>query len=363
MAKALKIDALQKRFPIVDGEVRAVDGISLEVEEGEFFTFLGPSGCGKTTTLRCIAGLESPDNGEISIGDKLVFSSAQGVSIPTHRRPISMVFQSYAIWPHMNVFENAVLPLKVDSKGLSSRQISDKVSEVLHLVRLAGLEDRPATQLSGGQQQRLALARAILREPRLILLDEPLSNLDAKLRQQMRLELRELMTHLKITCIYVTHDQSEALSMSSRIAVIFNGRIIQLSNPTDLYTKPTNKQVADFIGNTNFIESTVAQSNYLNTTIGSFKCTRMADGLMQGSRAVMAIRPENVDPHRTRPQGNSIVEGKVEVTSFLGEHVDFWVRVKEDLIQVRSHHSFDPVKGEFLFLRFPPEYCIGISPD
>ena len=363
MATALKIDALEKRFSIKDGEVRAIDGISLAVEEGEFFTFLGPSGCGKTTTLRCIAGLESPDAGEITIGDQLVFSSARKIAIPTHKRPISMVFQSYAIWPHMTVFENAVLPLKVDSKGLSSRQISEKVTEVLRLVRMQGLEDRPATQLSGGQQQRLALARAILREPRLILLDEPLSNLDAKLRQQMRLELRELMEHLKITSIYVTHDQSEALSMSTRIAVILNGKIMQVSVPTDLYTRPVNKQVADFIGNTNFLEATVAHGTCLRTTIGSFACTGLADELSDGSRAVMAIRPENIEPHRSAPDGNNVVQGKVEITSFLGEYVDFWVGVGGAFIQVRSHHSFHPVKGEPLFLRFPPEYCFGISPN
>jgi len=363
LAIALKIEALRKRFTVKEGEVRAVDGISFEVEEGEFFTFLGPSGCGKTTTLRCIAGLEAPDSGEITIGDRLVYSSTQGVAIPTHRRPISMVFQSYAIWPHMTVFENAVLPLKVDKKGLSTRQIMDKVEAILKLVRLEGLEDRPATHLSGGQQQRLALARAVLREPRLILLDEPLSNLDAKLRQQMRLELRGLMDHLKITCIYVTHDQSEALSMSSRIAVILNGQIIQLSNPTDLYTRPINKLVADFIGNTNFFDATVADTNLLKTMIGTFQCTSLADDLSQGSQAVMAIRPENVEPHRSQPNANNVVQGKVEITSFLGEHVDFWVAVKDKFIQVRFHHSFSPVRGELLFLRFPPEYCIGIAPD
>ncbi|NIO10101.1 MAG: ATP-binding cassette domain-containing protein [Deltaproteobacteria bacterium] len=352
-----------KRFPVKDGEVRAVDGISLEVEEGEFFTLLGPSGCGKTTTLRCIAGLETPDSGEISIGDSRVFSSVKGIARPTHKRPISMVFQSYAIWPHMSVFENAVLPLRVDKKGLSNREISEKVKAVLQLVRLEGLEDRPATHLSGGQQQRLALARAVLREPKLILLDEPLSNLDAKLRQQMRIELRQLMDHLKITSIYVTHDQSEALSMSTRIAVILNGQIIQLSNPTDLYTRPINKLVADFIGNTNFIDATVTDGGGLKTVIGTFQCTSVADNLTRGSQAVMAIRPENVEPHRSQPNGNNVVQGRVEITSFLGEHVDFWVGVQNKLIQVRAHHSFTPDKGELVFLRLPSQYCIGIAPD
>src|SRR5205823_12558032 len=216
------------------------------VPEGKFYTLLGPSGCGKTTTLRCLAGLESPDSGEIEIAGQVVYSSRTGALVRPDHRPIGMVFQNYAIWPHMNVFENVAFPLRVSERPPSRDETRRMVTEALALVGLEGLEDRPAPQLSGGQQQRLALARALVRKPKLLLLDEPLSNLDAKLRQRMRIELRELQRRLRITTIYVTHDQAEALFLSHRVAVMQNGRIAQEGRPRDLYASPSSGFVADF---------------------------------------------------------------------------------------------------------------------
>jgi ABC-type sugar transport system ATPase subunit len=221
----LTVRDLQKDFVTDKAPVRAVDSVSFNVPAGEFYTLLGPSGCGKTTTLQCIAGLEMPDAGEITLGDNLVFSRNANLVVPAHRRDIGMVFQSYAIWPHMTVFENVAFPLLHGRRRVSRSSVNDRVMKTLQLVQLAGLENRPAPFLSGGQQQRVALARAVVDEPKVLLLDEPLSNLDAKLREEMRFELRDLVLRLHITTLYVTHDQIEALSMSDRIAVMSNGKI------------------------------------------------------------------------------------------------------------------------------------------
>jgi iron(III) transport system ATP-binding protein len=218
--------------------VRAADDVTFDVPEGTFFTLLGPSGCGKTTTLRSIAGLERPVSGEIRIGEAVVFSGERRVFVPPNRRNIGMVFQSYAIWPHMNVFENAAFPLKVGSARLSKAAIDERVNRVLAAVGLADFAGREATRLSGGQQQRLALARALVMEPKLLLLDEPLSNLDAKLRQRMRFELKRLQRELGVTTVYVTHDQNEALALSRQIAVMNAGRIVQVGTPREIYESP-----------------------------------------------------------------------------------------------------------------------------
>ena len=228
----LQVTTLRKTFLTDRGDVRAVEDISFDVEDGRFFTLLGPSGCGKTTTLRCVAGLERPESGTIRLDDHTL--SGSGHFVPTHARDIGMVFQSYAIWPHLSVFENVAFPLRVSERAPSRAETRRLVEEALALVGLEGLEDRPAPQLSGGQQQRLALARALVRRPKLLLLDEPLSNLDAKLRERMRIELRQLQRRLGITTVYVTHDQGEALFLSHRIAVMQAGKIVQEGAPRDL---------------------------------------------------------------------------------------------------------------------------------
>jgi iron(III) transport system ATP-binding protein len=242
--------------------VFAVNDVSFEVAEGELFTLLGPSGCGKTTTLRSIAGLEKPDAGRIAVGDRVLFQRRDGgkeVNVPANQRQLGMVFQSYAIWPHMTVFDNVAFPLQVvpRNRRLGKAEIGERVTRVLETMELRNYADRQATKLSGGQQQRLALARAIVIEPSLLLLDEPLSNLDAKLRESLRYELKRLQRELGITSVYVTHGQIEALALSSHIAVMRDGDIVQLGKPREVYENPSNKFVAEFIGTSNFIQGMV----------------------------------------------------------------------------------------------------------
>src|SRR5262245_6887942 len=240
----LQLAAVRKLF----GTVPAVDGVSLDIERGEIFTLLGPSGCGKTTTLRLVAGLERPDGGEITLRDRLVASVPRRTFVAPHKRNLGMVFQSYAIWPHMTVLENVAYPLEL--RGIRRGAARERVARVLDLVGLGGLEARQATLLSGGQMQRLALCRALVYEPDLLLLDEPFSNLDAKLREQMRIELRLLQRRLGITVLFVTHDQIEALSLSDRIAVMQGGRVEQVGAPRSLYDRPVSAFVRDFLGQT-----------------------------------------------------------------------------------------------------------------
>ena len=228
-----------------------IDGIGFEVKEGECYALLGPSGCGKTTTLRCVAGLERADAGVIRIGREVVSDPAAGVFVPVHRRPIGMVFQSYAIWPHLDVFENVAYPLRVQRPRVAKAEISDRVMDVLRLVNMEDFVRRPATRLSGGQQQRVALARAIVRRPALLLLDEPLSNLDARLRETMRKELADLISRIGVTAMFVTHDQSEAFSLAQRIAVMDRGHIVQEGTPRQIYGRPRTPFVARFLGSAN----------------------------------------------------------------------------------------------------------------
>jgi ABC-type Fe3+/spermidine/putrescine transport system ATPase subunit len=246
-AAHIEVENLAVRY----GSVAAVGGVSFRVEPGEQLTLLGPSGCGKTTTLRAIAGLERPSEGAIRIGGTIVYSSAAGINVPAEKRGLSMVFQSYAIWPHMSVFDNVAYGLRV--RRASAQEIDTKVRDALALVQMAGFEQRPASQLSGGQQQRVALARACVFSPAVLLFDEPLSNLDAKLRADMRIELRELQHRLGVTSVYVTHDLEEALAMSDRIVVMRNGGIEQIGSPSDIYNLPRNAFVADFVGSSNLI--------------------------------------------------------------------------------------------------------------
>ena len=246
---AVGIEHVDKRF----GAVRAVDDVSLAVPDGRLLTLLGPSGCGKTTTLRMIAGLEQNDAGRIAIGDRVVSDPAAGVFVAPERREIGMVFQSYAIWPHMTVFANVAYPLQVRRR--SAVEVRERVEGALRLMEMAHLADRPATALSGGQQQRVAIARALVFQPRVLLMDEPLSNLDAKLREQMRVEIRSLQQRLGITTVYVTHDQEEAMVLSDEIAVMHEGRVLQIADPQTIYTRPANRTVAAFVGAPNLLQA------------------------------------------------------------------------------------------------------------
>src|SRR3954453_7276774 len=307
--------------------VQAVHDVSFEVEDGKLFTLLGPSGCGKTTTLRCIAGLEMPDRGEIAIDDRVLFSSERRVRVPANERGLGMVFQSYAIWPHMNVFKNVAFPLQVlpRRERPSKRELRERVERSLAVVQLDHLAGRQATDLSGGQQQRLALARALVLQPPLLLLDEPLSNLDAKLREEMRFELKRLQRELGITGIYVTHDQVEALAMSNRLAVMRTGRIEQIGRPREIYEAPSSRFVADFIGTSNFIDGIVEAHE------GDRYRVKTDDGVVSGpsdaefavgSPVVVAARPEPLElSPGTNGVGPNYWSGRVEARAFLGEVV------------------------------------------
>ena len=245
----VRVESVSKRF----GIVRAVDGVSLSVADGRLLTLLGPSGCGKTTTLRMIAGLEHNDSGRITIGDRLVSDPASGLFVAPERREIGMVFQSYAIWPHMTVFANVAYPLEVRRRPAA--EVRERVQGALRLMEMEHLAERPAPALSGGQQQRVAIARALVFQPRVLLMDEPLSNLDAKLREQMRVELRALQQRLGITTVYVTHDQEEAMVLSDEIAMMHEGRVLQVAAPETIYTRPATRTVAAFFGSPNLLEA------------------------------------------------------------------------------------------------------------
>ena len=257
----LSVKGLNTEYPTDRGPVRAARDVAFEVPQGTLFTLLGPSGCGKTTTLRSIAGLERPQSGEITLGRRVLYSSASRTFIAPNERNIGMVFQSYAIWPHMSVFENAAFPLQVGRRKLSTTDIRAKVMRVLGIVAMDHLADRPATNLSGGQQQRLALARALVMGPQLLLLDEPMSNLDAKLRERMRFELKQIQRETGVTTVYVTHDQAEALALSHEVAVMKEGRFIQIGTPREIYERPRSRFVADFIGRTNLLEAKVVAAD------------------------------------------------------------------------------------------------------
>jgi iron(III) transport system ATP-binding protein len=363
----LNVTGLYTEYPNDRGQpVKAAQDVAFEVPEGKLFTLLGPSGCGKTTTLRSIAGLERPLAGEITVEGSVVYSSAKKVFVAPNQRNFGMVFQSYAIWPHMNVFQNAAFPLQVRSSRPSDKVIRDKVMSVLSAVGLQDLADRDATRLSGGQQQRLALARAIAMEPRLLLLDEPLSNLDAKLREKMRFELKRLQSEFKLTTVYVTHDQSEALALSHQIAVMNEGRIVQVGTPREIYESPRNQFVADFVGTSNFIDAKVSSSQSepghyrMTTAIGDLD-SRSADKLSNGDKAVIAIRPEDVSLFEAAPAGGiNACHGRVEAKVFLGECVDFQVRVGETLLLARAHPSLRTPVGEMVYITMNPDKCIAI---
>ncbi len=356
----LQVEDLGKEFAGVGGaRIAAVRDVALSVPEGRLLTLLGPSGCGKTTTLRCIAGLERPDRGRIVLGGRVVFDSETGVFVPPAERGIGMVFQSYAIWPHMSVFENVAFPLRVSRLHRYSRSdIAQRVKTALETVRLGGFEERRATQLSGGQQQRLALARGLVAEPRLILLDEPLSNLDAKLREQMRFELKRLQMKLDLTAVYVTHDQAEALALSDEIAVFNQGHIVQRGTPLEIYRHPNSEFVADFIGSTNFLRGTVRKAAAVGAvgeveTQQGVLATTFAAPLTAGARAIVSIRPEDIG---LAADGEG-VPGTVGARVFLGEVIDYLIAVKGQELRVRhrARREYDYPVGASVVLSLPPE--------
>ena len=366
----LRVERLTKIFDnATDAIAGGIRDASFALEPGAFFTMLGPSGCGKTTTLRCIAGLETPDGGAISVDGRTLFDGASGINVAVEQRAVGMVFQSYAIWPHMTVAENVAFPLTVAKHRRYSRdEIAAAVARALAIVDLDGFQERPAPRLSGGQQQRVALARAIVHEPRLLLLDEPLSNLDAQLREEMRGELKRLQSKIGITTVYVTHDQSEALALSDQIAVIDQGRIRQIGSPQDIYFRPANPFVARFVGATNLLGGRLVGSangrGEVEVLSGrQIKCV-VPQAVDDPSAVSVSIRPESI---RLVPRGDGVaaagencLAGRISGVTFLGaaRRVD----ILSDGVSLQVTAPADlplPADGE-VFLLFAAERAVAL---
>lgn len=344
------------------GDVLAVDDVSLDVEKGEFVTLLGPSGCGKTTTLRMVAGLEQNSAGRILIEDRVVSDADKNFFLPPDRRRLGMVFQSYAIWPHMTVFDNVAYPLQV--RGVAKDIIRERVAKTLHFVQLDGFEGRPATKLSGGQQQRVALARALVAEPKVILFDEPLSNLDAKLREETRKELRAFLGKLQITAVYVTHDRVEALALSDSIAVMRAGQIVEIGTPKKIYFDADHKFVADFIGRANLVKARVRgeEGGYtmVDCALGSIACQRR--DVEAGSEATLCIRPEfiRIVGGEARAAKN-LVNGRIESLVFVGEANEAEIRVGDELLLAKIDPDAKLEVGDAVSFTLDPAHCLLVA--
>jgi iron(III) transport system ATP-binding protein len=373
-ATMLRVEHLSKEFSSTKRgqKVRAVDDVSFEVQEGQFLTLLGPSGCGKTTTLRCIAGLERPQGGQITVADRVLWSAERGVFVQPNDRAIGMVFQSYAIWPHMNVFENVAFPLRVSKARIGRAELTERVERALAVVELDHLAGRYATQMSGGQQQRLALARALVIRPTLLLLDEPLSNLDAKLRESLRFELKRLQREWGITTVYVTHDQAEALSLSNVVAVMRHGSISQFGKPTDVYEHPATRFVADFVGTTNFLDGVLDGTGpsglpVVRTAVGDLE-VRRAEGVAVGQPCSVSVRPEHLllDDHadgsgRSPGGTRNSWEGVVRTRLFMGEYMDYELAVGGDVVlRCRTPADRRWSTGKPVSVTIPAEHCVAL---
>jgi iron(III) transport system ATP-binding protein len=359
----VEVQGLVKYF----GEDRAVDDVSFSVPKGKFLTLLGPSGCGKTTTLMSIAGLHAINAGRISVGGIVYTAPAESRFMPPEKRDIGMVFQSYAIWPHMTVAQNVAYPLEI--RKVKRAEIETRVDEVLRLVGLCAMADKLATQLSGGQQQRAALARAIVSQPRLLLFDEPLSNLDLKLREQMRVELKRIQREVGITSIYVTHDQAEALVMSDEIIVMSKGRIQQKAGPREIYARPVNAYVSNFIGAANLLKGRVTKvtapgRGEVEIAAGGrtvqLSCL-LGAGVAAGAETVISVRPENIEAMLHNGGGPNL-EGEVIQAIFLGNCVDCRIRWGEFEWKVMAHPRTELKAGEKVYLRLDPEHTLAVLP-
>jgi iron(III) transport system ATP-binding protein len=354
-----------------DAQAGGVREVSFELPTGTFFTLLGPSGCGKTTTLRCIAGLERPDNGRIAVADRVLFDHSGGIAVPMNHRGIGMVFQSYAIWPHMTVFENIAFPLRVaKDRRYGREEIRKSVAVALATVGLDGYGERPATRLSGGQQQRVALARAIVHRPQLLLLDEPLSNLDAALREEMRVELRRLQRQIGVTTIYVTHDQNEALAMSDRIAVMEHGRVVQMDEPRVIYSRPASGFVASFIGSSNLFAGVCATGARAGDVAdvqlednGVIKC--LFPAAHAGGAVDVSVRPEAITLAAggvPLANGANALQGVVTAMSFQGGSVRYDVRCGDMVVRVVGPAEPVFAPDTKLLLTFAARSAVALPP-
>jgi iron(III) transport system ATP-binding protein len=361
--RAVSVRGLVKEFG--GNAAPAVDDVSFDVDDGELLVLLGPSGCGKTTTLRMIAGLEEPDAGEVWLGAALVSSAQRNVFVPTEKRNIGMVFQSYAIWPHMTVFDNVAYPLRV--RRAPRKLIQERVGQTLELIGLAGLESRPATQLSGGQQQRVALARALVFEPRILLLDEPLSNLDAKLRVHMRSELKHLQQATGITSIFVTHDQAESMALADRIVVMNRGRIEQIGSPADVYERPRTRFVNDFVGSMNALQGVVADVDGPRVTVhcgDHWVLGHVATDLhlARGDAATATIRPEKLSI-LMEPNAGSTNQWAARVVGavYYGDHREYQLEIGDQPVTLTTPASVDVARGTRVFVTCDPSEVVVIA--
>ncbi len=358
----IRINNVSKHYFSEGKTIKALDQVSLTIPGKQIFTLLGPSGCGKTTLLRCIVGLETPDTGEIMIGDELVWSSKDGINVPVEKRGLAMVFQTYAIWPHMDVYNNVAYPLQIQK--LPKEEIRTRVEKTLRFVKLEGFEHRPATNISGGQQQRVALARALIAEPKVILFDEPLSNLDAKLREETRKELRTFLSKLKITAVYVTHDQIEALALSDIIAVMQSGKIIEIGSPRKIYFEASHRFVADFIGRANLLTAKVKshQDNItiVDTEMGTFSCQKREFPV--NSDVILCIRPEFIFLTEDEAvDGQNHLSGRIENLVFIGEAYEGEIKVGKELLMVKIQPETLLKKGDMVHFSVNPEHCLLVS--
>ncbi|WP_217169361.1 ABC transporter ATP-binding protein [Streptomyces sp. AC512_CC834] len=371
---SVEITGLEKGFHRPHGAEasRAIDDVSFTVPQGSFFTLLGPSGCGKTTTLRCLAGLETADRGEISMNGESVFSASARRDVSPDARPIAMVPQSYGIWPHMKVFDNAAFPLRHGRKTCSAAEARPRVLAMLEQVGLSDYADRWATQLSGGQQQRLALARALLCEPEVLLLDEPLSNLDAKLRSQLRTELRSFQKKFGVTTIYVTHDQGEALAMSDTIVVMNRGRIEQIGSPGEIYDSPASRFVADFVGSANLIPGVVDASTRsgdrvvdAKTSLGVIRCERFTSPPAPptaGQELSVCIRPENIRVVTGTPktEAPNRFAARITATEYLGDRQEVVVMAGDVPLRAHGDAHLDARPGDEVTVVLDPAWTVAL---
>ncbi len=353
----LKIENLCKHF----GAVKAVDNVNLTVKDGEFLTFLGPSGCGKSTTLFAVAGLDTPTSGRISLDDTVFYDHAKNTVVAPERRNCGLVFQSYALWPHMTVKGNLSFPLEIRKVKKSQRQ--GLIVEALKLVEMEDYINRYPHELSGGQQQRVALARTLVYEPHLLLLDEPLSNLDAKLRNRARRWLKELQRRLSLTTIYVTHDQSEALALSDRIAVMNNGKFVQIGTPEEIYRNPADAFVADFIGASNFLEGKVVRGSDTEVVVqmgnGSEVIASSRQALPQGCDVQVALRPEDIHfVHNgdAVPAGQNVITGEITGRDYLGARFQYVLDLAGSEIRMEIEDDLQPGQTR---ISFAPASCIA----
>ncbi|HAP56390.1 MAG: ABC transporter ATP-binding protein [Sphaerochaeta sp.] len=359
----IKLTGVKKYYHSEGKIIKALDGVNLTIPANKIFTLLGPSGCGKTTLLRSIVGLETPDEGEIRIGDTIVWSSEKRIDVPTEKRGLGMVFQTYAIWPHMDVFNNVAYPLQ--NMKLPKDEIARRVEKTLQFVQLEGFGSRPATRLSGGQQQRVALARALVAEPKVILFDEPLSNLDAKLREETRKELRSFLSELQITAVYVTHDRIEALALSDQIGVMRAGNIIEIGDPKKIYFDSEHQFVADFIGRSNLLPVTIEEQGKdftkVVSSIGTFICSKRE--FPQGSEITLCIRPEFIDlidPKEKEAHQNTLT-GSMHTMVFVGEVYESEIMVGDQLIMVKVDPDSKVKEGDEVVVSIAAEHCLLVA--